>query len=185
MVYNIKTGANTVLRGLIAEEFARYTLGQRYPIIVLRPSKVIEILSKNQTKGPHFDFLVQYQQTMDFIGFDFIQQPETSPPLSISDLVQNFFYHQDGLTRYLPSTSLELRLNGYIIEVKSRSTKNHWNPFIYSFSSNQEEMFLQAIKYRFKVILCGVTLANDWEISVIFTNPQGKILPQNFFNSGQ
>lgn len=181
MVYNIKTGSNTVLRGLLAEEFTRYTLSQRYPIIVLRPHKVIEILTENQTEGPHFNFLTQYQKTMDFIGFGPIQMTETSPPLSISDLVQNFFYHQDSLIRYFPSNSFESKLTSYIIEVKSRSTKNHWNPFIYSFSPNQEEMLLKASKYRFKVILCGVTLANDWEISVIFTNPQGKILPQDFF----
>ena len=122
---------------------------------------------------------------MDFIGFGPIQQTDTSVPLSISDLVRNFFYQQDGLIRFLPSNSLQNTLNGYIIEVKSRSKKNHWNPFIYSFSPKQEEMFSKATKYRFKEILCGVTLANGWEISVIFTNVKGKILSEDYFNLNQ
>ncbi|MHA1994399.1 MAG: hypothetical protein ACW97Z_07660 [Candidatus Hodarchaeales archaeon] len=152
---------------------------------MLRPAKVIEILTQYQIEGPHFDFLCQYQQTMDFIGFGPVQQTETSLPITVSEILQNFFYQQDGLTRFLPSPSIQDRLSGFIIEVKSRSTKNHWNPFNYSFSANQEEMFLKATKFRFKVILCGVTLADDWEISVVFTNRDGKILPQDFFNLDQ
>ena len=76
IAYNIKTGQNTVLRGLIAEEFARYTLTQRYPIIMLRPIKVLEYLSKYSVQGAHTNFLNQFQQTMDFIGFGPINERE-------------------------------------------------------------------------------------------------------------
>ena len=148
---------------------------------MLKPAKVIEVLTENNIKGPHFDFVVQYQQTMDFIGFGPIEHNDTALPATLGEILRNFFYQQDGLTRYLPGSD-EQKINSFIIEVKSRSTKSHWNPFNYSFSPNQEEMFSKAPKYRFKVILCGVTLANDWEISVTFTDPQGKILPQDFFN---
>ncbi len=122
---------------------------------------------------------------MDFIGFGPIEDPETTIPQSTPDLVQTFFFQQDGLTRYLHPNQKYINLKGYIIEVKSRSTQNHWKPFTYSFSPNQEDMFAKAMKYRFKVVICGITLANDWEISMVLTNPQGKVLSQDFFNSDQ
>ncbi len=122
---------------------------------------------------------------MDFIGFGPIKNNETSLPELGSGLVRNYFYEQDGLTPFLPSNSEQTKINGYIIEVKSRTTKNHWKPFTYSFSINQEKMFSKSVKYKFKVVLCGVSFAEDWELSVVLTNPQGKILPEDYFNSDQ
>ncbi|MHA2167846.1 MAG: hypothetical protein ACXAAT_18520, partial [Candidatus Hodarchaeales archaeon] len=101
IIYNIKTGKNTVLRGLIAEEFARYTLTQRYPVIVIRPEKVLEFLTEQSIEGPHVQFLRQYSHTMDFFGLGPILDADDSPSISISKMVQDFFYKQNGLTKFL------------------------------------------------------------------------------------
>jgi hypothetical protein len=76
-------------------------------------------------------------------------------------------------------------LKGFIIEVKSRATEHHWKPFQYSFSEKQEEMFIKSKSFNFEVILCGVTFAKDWDISVVFTDVRGKILPSDFLKEGQ
>jgi hypothetical protein len=181
IIYNIKTGKNTVLRGLIAEEFARYTLTQRYPVIVIRPEKVLEFLTEQSIEGPHVQFLRQYSHTMDFFGLGPILVADDSPSISISKMVQDFFYKQNGLTKFLIQPFQEVPTRGYIIEVKSRSTKNYWKPFQYSFSENQEKMFSNSKLFNFEIVLCGVTFAQEWEIAVVFTNLEGKILPQGYF----
>ena len=184
-IYNIKTGKNTVLRGQIAEEFARYTLTQRYPIIVFRPEKVLEFLDEQSIDGPHVQFLRQYAQTMDFFGLGPILENDESPSIPINKMVQDYFYYQNGLTKYLVQPLLDVSPKGYIIEVKSRSTKNYWKPFHYSFSENQERMFSQSKRFNLEIVLCGVTFAQNWEIAVVFTNLEGKILPQEYFMQDQ
>jgi hypothetical protein len=185
IVYNIKAGQNTVLRGLIAEEFARYTLIQRYPLIVLRPIKVLEYLSQNSVQGGHKDFLTNFQQTMDFVGFGPIDESESTIPFSVDEIIAAFFHKQDGLTKYFPSYSNIGGLKGFIIEVKSRTSEHHWKPFQYSFSANQDLMFNKSKNFNFDVILCGVTFAKDWEITVVFTDLRGKILPPDFLRGDQ
>ena len=184
-MYNIKTGKNTVLRGLLAEEFARYTLSQRHPIIVLRPAKILEYLSEQTVEGLHVQFLRRYAHTMDFFGLGPILETEESLSIPLSKIIQDFFYKQNGLTKYLVQPLPEFLIKGYIIEVKSRSTKNFWSPFQYTFSTNQEKMFTQSKRFNFEVILCGVTFANDWDMAVVFTNLEGKILPQDHFMEDQ
>jgi hypothetical protein len=184
-IYNIKTGKNTALRGLLAEEFARYTLSQRHPIIVLRPAKILEYLSEQAVEGLHVQFLRRYVHTMDFFGLGPVLETEESLSIPLSKIIQDFFYEQDGLTKYLVQPLPDVTIKGYIIEVKSRSTKNYWRPFQYKFSVNQEKMFLQSKRINFEVILCGVTFANDWDMAVVFTNLEGKILPQGYFMQDQ
>jgi hypothetical protein len=185
IIYNIKTGRNTVLRGLIAEEFARYTLTQRYPVIVFRPEKVLEFLAEQSIEGGHVQFLRQYSHTMDFFGLGPILLADDSPSIPISKLVQDFFYKQDGLTKFLKQPAQEVPTRGYIIEVKSRSTKNYWKPFQYSFSENQDKMFSNSKRFNLEIVLCGVTFAQEWDIAVVFTNLKGKVLPQGYFMEDQ
>ena len=78
ITYNVMTGQNTVLRGLVAEEFVRYTLTQRMPIIILRPRFILEKLASFSIKGKKIDFLRKYQQTMDFFGIGPIKSLEIS-----------------------------------------------------------------------------------------------------------
>ena len=173
------------MRGLIAEEFARYTLIQRYPLIVLRPIKVLEFLSEKSVLGDHRDFLENFQNTMDFIGFGPTNVNEATITLSTSEIIIAFFRMQDGLTKFFPSDFNIEGLKGFIIEVKSRTTEHHWKPFQYSFSANQELMFKNSKNFNLDIILCGVTFAKDWDISVVFTDLRGKILPSDFLRGDQ
>jgi hypothetical protein len=174
-----------VLRGLIAEEYVRYTLTQHHPLIVLRPEKVLNFLIELSIEGPYVKFLRQYSQTMDFFGLGPIIESNESLPIPISKMIQDFFYEQSGLTKYIVQPRQEVPTRGYIIEVKSRSTKNYWKPFQYTFSDNQEQMFSQSKRFNFEIVLCGVTFAQNWEIAVVFTNLEGKILPQEYFKQDQ
>ncbi len=122
---------------------------------------------------------------MDFFGLGPVLETNELPSIPISKMIQDFFYKQDGLTKYLVQPLQEVPTRGYIIEVKSRSTKNYWNPFYYSFSENQEKMFSQSKRFNFEIVLCGVTFAQDWEIAVVFTNLEGKVLPQGYFMQDQ
>jgi hypothetical protein len=122
---------------------------------------------------------------MDFIAFGPIDEPESTIPLSVTEIIVAFFHKQDGLTKFFPSGSKIEGLKGFIIEVKSRTTEYHWKPFQYSFSKNQELMFTKCKNFNFDVILCGVTFANDWEVSVVFTDLKGKILPPDFLRGDQ
>jgi len=169
----------------LAEEFARYSLTQRHPVIVLRPEKILTYLSEKNVDGPHVQFLRRYAYTMDFFGFGPVLETEELLSIPLNKLIQDFFYKQNGLTKYLVQPLSEVSINGYIIEVKSRSTKNYWKPFQYSFSSNQEKMFTQSKRFNLEVLLCGVTFAQDWEMAVVFTNLEGKILPQGYFMQDQ
>ena len=164
------------MRGLIAEEFARYTLLQKFPLIVLRPIKVLDYLEERKIRSPHAKFLQKYSHTMDFFGIGPISDSEEMPAIPTGKLIQDYFYRQDGLTKFIAQPSSQNLIKGYIIEVKSRSTKNHWKPFQYSFSSNQERMLSRLKKYNFEVIICGVTFAKDWKMAVVFTNQDGKII---------
>ncbi|MCK4849433.1 MAG: hypothetical protein KAT16_10420 [Candidatus Heimdallarchaeota archaeon] len=123
---------------------------------------------------------------MDFFGLGTpILETEESLTIPLNKLFQDFFYEQNGLTKYLVNPLPELTIKGYIIEVKSRSTKNYWSPFQYSFSSNQEKMFLESKKLNLEVILCGVTFSQNWDIAVVFTNLEGKILSKEYFMQDQ
>ncbi len=175
----MKNGQNTVLRGLLAEEFARYFLTQKYPLLIMRPVKVLDILSEDKLMSGHFEFLEKYQQTMDYIGFGPINQP-LEEHSTHRETILNYFYEQNGLTKYFSGLRPSIKINGYIIEVKSRTGENFWKPFNYSFSVKQEQMFEESKKYNFKIILCGITFEKDWNLGVIFTNQRGKILPPDF-----
>jgi hypothetical protein len=136
-------------------------------------------------EGPHVEFLREYSHTMDYFGLGPILENEESLTIPITKVIQDFFYKQDGLTKYLVQPLSEDIIKGYIIEVKSRSSKNYWKPFQYSFSHNQEKMFSKSKRFNFQVILCGVTFASDWEMAVVFTNLEGKVLPQEYFIQDQ
>lgn len=180
MFYNLIKGENTVLRGLIAEEFARYIISQRFPILILRPSTALNYLDKSSVKGMSVDFLRKNQQTMDFLGIaPFFQNGDLQ--LTPEEIVYRFFNEKEGLDRYLKKKIYINRLRGFIIEVKSRTTTNSWAPFQFSFSPNQKEMFDQSHKFSFKTILCGVTFSSDWNLSVVFCDNNQKILQENFF----
>ncbi|MHA2033014.1 MAG: hypothetical protein ACW99Q_26900 [Candidatus Kariarchaeaceae archaeon] len=182
-IYNVKNGQNTVLRGLLAEEFARYSLIQKFPLLILRPAKLLDFLVEDKVISDHFDFLQKYQQTMDYIGFGPINQPldeQTTP----RDIILNYFYSQDGLTKYIDSSSPSFQIKGYIIEVKSRSGVNYWKSFDYTFSEKQVKMFDESRKLNFGIILCGVTFEKDWNLGIIFTDQRGKILPPDFILKG-
>jgi hypothetical protein len=127
---------------------------------------------------------VKYQQTMDFIGFGPIHEKSSEELPLANENILNYFYLQDGLSQYLEGSAKKF-VRGFIIEVKSRSIQNFWKPFQYSFSPNQEEMFKIAQRYNFDIVLCGVTFGENWEISVIFTNLRGKILPSDFLTRTQ
>lgn len=180
MFYNLLKGENTVLRGLIAEEFARYILSRCFPILTLRPSTALNYLDNASVKGMSVDFLRKNQQTMDFLGIaPFFQNGDLQ--LSPEEIVYQFFYEKEGLNRYLKKKIHINRLRGFIIEVKSRTTTNSWAPFQFSFSPNQKEMLNQSQKFSFKTILCGVTFSSDWNLSVVFCDNNQKVLQENFF----
>jgi hypothetical protein len=130
-------------------------------------------------KSRHLEFLIKYQQTMDFIGFGPINQ-SLGEQTTFREVLINFFYAQDGLTKYFGSSYHSSNINAYLIEVKSRTGVNFWNPFNYSFSTKQEEMFDESKSYNFKIILCGVTFEKDWNLGIVYTDRNGKILPDDF-----
>jgi hypothetical protein len=119
---------------------------------------------------------------MDFFGIGPIIN-EDSSQFNTKDMIYKFFYEAEGLGRFLSSNERIDRLRGIIIEVKSRTSINSWTPFQYSFSSKQESMLAKSRRFGFKVILCGVTLENNWNISATVTDEKGKILTENFLNS--
>lgn len=181
-IYNIKTGQNTVLRGLIAEEFARYTLTQRFPILIERPRVILDYLDELSLNNGRVIFLNKFQKTMDFFGIGPIINGNNNQ-LNTKDMIYKFFYEAEGLGRFLSSNEKNDRLEGIIIEVKSRTSINSWTPFQYSFSSKQELMLAESRRFGFKIILCGVTLENNWNISAIFTDEKEKILTEDFLIS--
>jgi hypothetical protein len=180
LFYNLKTGQNTVLRGSVAEEFARYTLSQRMPILILRPSVALKYLENASIKGRYVDFLKKNQQTMDFLGiYPFFS--EGKQYTTVEETVCRFFYEKEGLTRYIIKDNQITQLRGFIIEVKSRTTTNTWAPFEFSLSPNQEEMLNQSKGFALEIILCGVTFSSDWLLTIVFCDGKQKILPEEFF----
>ncbi|UCG90123.1 MAG: hypothetical protein JSU57_06620 [Candidatus Heimdallarchaeota archaeon] len=180
MFYNIIKGENTVLRGLIAEEFARYILSQRFPILVIRPSTALRYLENTAIKGKNVDFLRKNQKTMDFLGIiPFFKSEELQ--LTPEETVNRFFYEKEGLNRYLKKEIHFNQLRGFIIEVKSRTTTDSWAPFQFTFSPNQREMLDHSRKFDFDIILCGVTFSSDWNLSVVFCDRQQKIISEDFY----
>ncbi|MHA2203535.1 MAG: hypothetical protein ACW991_07580 [Candidatus Hodarchaeales archaeon] len=184
MFYNLLKGENTVLKGLLAEEFASYTLSQRLPILIVRPSTALKYLANASIIGKYVDFIRRNQQTMDFLGIapyykdnNFRFKPE--------EIIYRFFYEKEGLTRFLTNETSSNQLSGFIIEVKSRTGINAWAPFQFSFSPNQVEMIDQSQIYDLKIILCGVTFASDWNLSVVFCDENQKVLSEEFFKANQ
>jgi len=184
MYYNLLKGENTVLKGLVAEEFARYTLSKRLPILIVRPSRALKYLDEASIVGKYVDFVRKNQQTMDFIGIapyykddDYRFKPE--------EVICQFFYKKEGLIRFLSNETLSNQFSGFIIEVKSRAGINSWAPFQFSFSTNQLEMIDQSQNYDFKIILSGVTFASDWNLSVVFCDKNQKMLSEDFFKTYQ
>ncbi|MFX1285270.1 MAG: hypothetical protein ACFFB5_16580 [Promethearchaeota archaeon] len=180
MFYNLIKGENTVLRGLIAEEFARYILSQRFPILVIRPAAALRYLETTSIQGRNIDFLQKNQKTMDFLGITpYFQREEFQ--LTPKETIYKFFNEEEGLNRYLRNETHFNQLKGFVIEVKSRTSTNSWAPFRFSFSPNQEEMLVECQKLNFDIILCGVTFTSDWNLSVVFCDRQQKILSEDFF----
>lgn len=184
MFYNLLKGENTVLKGLVAEEYARYTLSQRFPILIVRPSIALKYLDKASIVGRYVDFIRKNQQTMDFLGIapyykddNFHFKPE--------EIICQFFYAKEGLTRFLIQETSSNQLSGFIIEVKSRTGINAWAPFQFSFSPNQKEMIDQSQRYDLKIILSGVTFASDWNLSIAFCDKNQKMISEEFFKSNQ
>ena len=176
--YNLKTGQNTALRGLIAEEFARYVLMNRFPLIVVRPQLILDVIKTEGISGVFKTFLEKYQQTMDYFGICISENDQDS---SAKDIFLNFFWQKEGLTRFLiPEKNQNLR--GFIIEVKSRTTNNAWAPFNYSFSPNQTQMLDECKDMKIEVILCGVTLENNWNLTITFADRNQKVLAEDFFD---
>ncbi|UCG03698.1 MAG: hypothetical protein JSW11_06865 [Candidatus Heimdallarchaeota archaeon] len=165
MLYNLLTGENTVLRGLIAEEFTRYILTQRFPILIVRPSTVLKYLDKASIVGRYVDFIRKNQQTMDFLGIaPYHRENEFKP----EEIIYQYFSEKEGLTRFLKAKNNLPWLKGYVIEVKSRTGINTWSPFQFSFSPNQIKMLNQIQNYDFKIVLSGVTFVSDWNLSIVF-----------------
>ncbi|MHA1973778.1 MAG: hypothetical protein ACTSW1_12335 [Candidatus Hodarchaeales archaeon] len=177
--YNIKTGKNTVLRGLITEELTLYILTKNFPILVMRPTKALEILSSLQLNSNKYEFLKKYQQTMDFFGLGPVFQ-DIRYPLSNREILLKYFEYEQGLNKFFTTEKWIKKLQGYIIEVKSRTSQNSLKAFNYSFSTNQVKMISQVRRLGFKIILAGVTFEQDWEVSVVFTNENGTILSKDF-----
>ena len=184
MYYNLLKGENTVLRGFVAEEFARYTLSKRLPILIIRPVKALKILDEASIVGRYVDFIRKNQQTMDFIGITPYYKDDPFR-LRREEIICQFFYEKEGLTRFLLNNASSKQLDGYIIEVKSRTSTDSWAPFQYSFSPNQLEMIDQSQKYNFNIILSGVTFASDWNLSVVFCDHNQRILSEEFFKTHQ
>ncbi|MFX0084165.1 MAG: hypothetical protein ACFFAU_00710 [Candidatus Hodarchaeota archaeon] len=180
ITYNLKTGQNSVLRGLIAEEFARYILNQRMPLLILRPKTVLDLLNDLLIKGSLVDFLWKYQKSMDFFAIGPILS-EDSLQFSTEQLLHKFFYSKGDITRYLLNNQQSQMLKGFIIEVKSRTTANPREVFEFSFSPNQESMLSQCGE-DFDIILCGVTFTENWNLSIAFYDRNLKILPRDYFS---
>ncbi|MFW9778305.1 MAG: hypothetical protein ACFFE8_05575 [Candidatus Heimdallarchaeota archaeon] len=174
--YNILTGQNSVLRGLIAEEFVRYFMSQQFPLLVLRPKIVLRYLDDTNIRGRTVNFVRKYQQTMDFFGLGPIDESMLLQR-SAKDLLTSWFYMNEGLPRFFQDDDYVLRLHGFAIEVKSRTTSKIWSSFQYNFSPNQENMFEECNEVGLQSILCGVTFGANWDISIVFANHRGKIIP--------
>jgi hypothetical protein len=173
--YNILKVQNSVLRGLIAEEFARYSIGQRFPLLVLRPKVIIRYLDDANIQGRTVDFIRKYQQTMDFFGLG----PVTEDAIlqrTVKDLLIAWFYMIEGLPRFFHGDESIKRLQGFVIEVKSRTSSQAWRAFQYNLSPNQDLMFEACTEVGLRVILCGVTFEADWNMSIVFANHRGKII---------
>lgn len=113
---------------------------------------------------------------MDFFGLGPITENMTLQR-SVKDLLTSWFYMNEGLPRFLQSDDSILRIQGFTIEVKSRTTSQMWTPFQYNFSPNQESMFEECDEVGFQSILCGVTFGTNWDMSIVFANHRGKIIP--------
>lgn len=184
MLYNLRNGENTVLRGLVAEEAACYILTQRYPILVLRPKKALNYLDRGAVEGTSVEFLRKNQKTMDFFGlFPFFRSDDLQ--MTTEEIICKFFLEKEGLDHYFTKEPFTQQVKGFIIEVKSRTTENTWTPFDFVFSTNQKKMFNQCNKINFRIILCGVTFAPDWNLSIVFCDINQKILPENFLATYQ
>jgi hypothetical protein len=178
VIYNIRTGQNTVLRGLLAEEFAKYILVKRFPLLIIRPNAVLRFLEEIP-RGKVIQFILEFQQTMDYLGIGPVQE-EDLIHLTQEYIVKRFFSVKEGLTRYLLEDHWAKQLRGFVIEVKSRTEMNSRVPFHYSFSPKQERMLKKIKDVDLEVILCGVTFQDNWNIAVTFTNERGKILAEDF-----
>ncbi|MHA2293822.1 MAG: hypothetical protein ACXACK_16795 [Candidatus Hodarchaeales archaeon] len=184
MFYNLRNGENTVLRGLVAEEAARYILTQRYPILVLRPKKALNYLDSGAVEGRSVEFLRKNQKTMDFFGiFPFFRDKDLQ--MTTEEIICKFFLEKEGLDHYITKESFTQHVKGFVIEVKSRTTENTWAPFNFGFSSNQKKMFNQCQQFDFTTILCGVTFAPDWNLSIVFCDINQRIFSDNFLASNQ
>ncbi|WP_455139989.1 hypothetical protein [Candidatus Hodarchaeum mangrovi] len=178
--YNIEKGSNTKLRGLISEEFVRYTLLTNFPILVIRPTKAIKILDDNAISGEFVQFLKDYEQTMDFFGIGPIPK-ENQTYISLNEIIINYFHKLRGLNRFFHHAKWIEELDGFIIEVKSRTSANALSPFNYSLSDKQKQMVNYGKKLGLKVILGGVTFERNWKLSLMFTNEIGKIIGNDYF----
>ena len=178
--YNIERGSNTKLRGLIAEEYVRYTLLTHFPLLVIRPTRAVKILEINAISGEYAQFLKHYEQTMDFLGIGPIPKEEKAP-FSTDEIIINYFYKLGGLNQFFHQLEWIEKLDGFMIEVKSRTFTNALSPFSYSLSDKQKEMLNFGKKLGLKVILGGVTFEPNWKLSVMFTNEFGTIIGSNGF----
>jgi len=178
--YNIEKGSNTKLRGLISEEFVRYTLMANFPILVIKPTRAIKILDDNAISGEFVQFLRDYNQTMDFFGIGPISKEEQTL-ISINEIVINYFHKLRGLNRFFHRVKWIEELDGFIIEVKSRTSANALTPFNYSLSDKQKQMLYNGKKLGLNVIFGGVTFERNWKLSVMFTNEIGTIIGNDYF----
>jgi len=138
----------------------------------MRPSTVLQYLQKNGFQSSSVQFLEKYQQTMDYFGIAPIRL-ENEPLLSAEEVIIRFFQAKNGLPRFIQKFSWEQKLQGYIIEVKSRTSVSSWPPFHSSFSPNQELMLEEVKKFNFEIVLCGVTFEPNWNLSIVFYNQKG------------
>lgn len=183
VIYNIRTGQNTVLRGLLAEEFAKYMLVKRFPLLIVRPEVALQYIEEIPN-GNVIQFLQEYQQTMDYFGIGPVEEDDIIQ-LTQEGIIKRFFSVKEGLTRYLLDDLWAKQLRGFVIEVKSRTDMNTRAPFYFSFSPKQEAMLKKIENLGLELIIAGVTFQDNWNISVTFTNERGKILSEDFLIKDQ
>ncbi len=183
VIYNIKTGQNTVLRGLLAEEFARYVLVNRFPLLIIRPEVALQFI-EDIPKGKVIHFVQEFHQTMDYLGIGPVEEDDIIH-LTQEGVIKRFFSAKEGLTRYLIDDHWAKQLRGFVIEVKSRTDMTARAPFHFSFSPRQDIMLQKIKDIDLEIIIAGVTFQDNWNISVTFTNERGKILSEDFLIKDQ
>lgn len=167
--YDILTGKNTVLRGLIAEEAASYLLKRKLNLIIFRTDKILKFIRKHKIKTNRGKFIRKYKQTMDFFGIYIPEEVRKNSLISLESVLLSFFTEKEDLRGFIGENLLKECIKGYVIEIKSRVTNSPTKSFNFSFSENQQQMIKKLKNHKsLDLLVVGITMCNNWIINATF-----------------